>query len=55
MAGGAECPHRDFPTGNFWRLFGKNDEARKRGKKMGNIEENEKKRSIKIRKNLKKT
>ena len=46
-------PPRDFPPGNFWRLIGKN-EARKKGKKMGNVEENEeiwKKRRSKMRKN----
>ena len=31
--GGAECPPRDFPPGNFWRLIGK-DEARKKRNKM---------------------
>ena len=29
---------RDFPAGNFWQLIGEN-EARKRGLKMGNVEE----------------
>ena len=37
--GGCADP-RDFPPGNFWRLIGKN-EAREKGKNMGNVEENE--------------
>ena len=40
--GGRVPPPRDFPTGNFWQLIGKN-EARKEGKKMGNVQENEEK------------
>ena len=35
--------HRDFPPGDFCRLIGKND-ARRKGKKMGNDEENGKKK-----------
>ena len=37
--GRGQSAPRDFPTGNFLRLIGKN-EARKNGKKMGNVEEN---------------
>ena len=34
-----ECPPRDFPPGNFWRLIGKN-EARKKGKKWEMLRKN---------------
>ena len=44
-------PPRDFPPGNFWQVVGKN-EARKRGKKMGNVGGKWKK-EMKIRKNWK--
>ena len=40
--GQGALPPRDFPPGNFCRLIGKN-EARKQGKKMGNVKENEEK------------
>ena len=40
--GEQSTPPRDFPAGNFWRLIGQN-EARKKGKKVGNVEENEEK------------
>ena len=46
-------PSRDFPPGNFWRLIGKN-EAKKKGKKMENVEENEEKWKKGKRKNFKK-
>ena len=45
-------PPRDFPPGMFWRLIGKN-ETRKKGVKMGNVEENRekwKKKRMKSRK-----
>ena len=38
--GRGQSSPRDFPPGNFWRLIGKN-EAGKKGKKMGNVEESE--------------
>ena len=39
---GGTLPPRDIPPGNFWQLIGEN-EARKKGKKMWNVEENEEK------------
>ena len=39
---GWQSAPRDFPPVNFWWLIGKN-EARKKSKKMGNVEENEEK------------
>ena len=39
--GGLNTP-RDFKPGNFWPLIWKNG-ARKKGQKMGNVEENEEK------------
>ena len=35
--------YRDFPSGNFWRLIGKNV-AREKGKNMENVEENGKRK-----------
>ena len=34
---GAQCPFREFPLGNFWRLIGKNNAKE-------NVEENEENR-----------
>ena len=41
--GSEYIPFRDFPPGKFWRLIGKN-QARKKGNKIENVEENEEKR-----------